>query len=118
MVAYADWPYQSKISFNPDRTKQAQEILFSTKKNVYPPLFFSNSDIKLYSYGTYSRLLFNEYINGKIHQANKDVSLLQKLQTILPRTGLLTIYKLFIRPLLDYACDLWPIFQRIMFPKN
>ena len=27
-----DWAYQWKMSFNPDRTKQAQEIIFSRKK--------------------------------------------------------------------------------------
>ena len=50
-----------------------------------------------------SKLSFNEHINDKIHQANKGVGLLRKLQTILPRNSLLTIYKSFIRPLLDYA---------------
>ena len=39
----------------------------------------------------------------KIHQADKDVRLLRKLQTILPCNCLLTICKSFIRPLLDYA---------------
>ena len=36
-----DWAYQWKMSFNPDRTKQAQEIIFSRKKNAttHPPLF-------------------------------------------------------------------------------
>ena len=49
------------------------------------------------------KLSFYEHINEEIRQANKCVDLLQKLQGILPRTGLLTIYKLFIRHLLDYA---------------
>ena len=46
-----DWAYQWKMSFNPDRTKQAQEIIFSRKKNAttHPPLFFNNSEIKLSS---------------------------------------------------------------------
>ena len=33
----------------------------------------------------------------------KGIGLLQKLQSILPRTSLLTIYKSFIRPYLDYG---------------
>ena len=33
----------------------------------------------------------------------KGIGLLRKLQSILPRTSLLTIYKLFIRPHLDYG---------------
>ena len=99
------------MSFNPDRTKQAQEIIFSRKKNAttHPPLFFSNSEISLCSNRKHlgltldSKFSFNEHINDKIHQANKGAGLLQKLQTILPRNSLLTIYKSFTRPLLDYA---------------
>ena len=39
-----DLAYQLSMSFNPDRTKQAQEIIFSGKKNAarHPPLFFQN----------------------------------------------------------------------------
>ena len=82
-----DWAYQWKMSFNPDRTKQAQEIIFSRKKNAttHPPLFFNNSEIKLSSNQKHlgltldSKLSFNEHINDKIHQANKGVSLLRKV---------------------------------------
>ena len=99
------------MSFNPDRTKQAQEIIFSRKKNAttHPPLFFNNSEIKLSSNQKHlgltldSKLSFNEHINDKIHQANKGVGLLPKLQAFLQRNSLLTIYKSFIRPLLDYT---------------
>ena len=49
------------------------------------------------------KLSFYEHINEEIRQTNKGVNLLQKLQVILTRTGLLTIYKLLIRHLLDYA---------------
>ena len=104
------------MSFNPDRTKQAQEILFSRQKNAitHPPLFFNNSKIKLNSNQKHlgltlcSKLSFNEHINDEIHQSNIGVGLLRKLQTILPRTSLLTIYKSFGSSLLDYAdviCD-------------
>ena len=33
----------------------------------------------------------------------KGIGLLQKQQSVLPRTSLLTIYKSFIRPYLDYG---------------
>ena len=41
-----------------------------------------------------SKLSFNEHINEKTHQTNKDVDLLRKLQTILPRNSLLIIINL------------------------
>ena len=87
LLKIQDWAYQWKMSFNPDRTKQAQEIIFSRKKNAttHPPLFFNNSEIKLSSNQKHlgltldSKLSFNEHINDKIHQANKGVGLLPKL---------------------------------------
>ena len=50
-----------------------------------------------------SKLSFNEHINDTIHHANKGFGLLWKVKTILSCSSLPTIYKLFIRPLLDYA---------------
>ena len=101
------------MSFNPDQTKQAQEILFFRKKNAttHPLPFFINSlfEIKLSSNQKHlgltldSKLSFNEHINDNIHQANKGVGLLRKLQTILPRSSVLTIYKSYIRLLFGYA---------------
>ena len=37
-----------KMSFNPDITKQAQEIIFSRKKNdtSHPSLYFNNTQIQ------------------------------------------------------------------------
>ena len=115
--------------FNPDWTKQAQEIIFSKNATTHPPLFFNNSEIKLSPHQKHlgltidSKLSFNEHINDKIHQANKGVALIWKLLTFLPHNNVLTIYKLFIRP--DDADDdeelflwygwpmkgIWPYFQ-------
>ena len=89
------------MSFNPDWAKQAQEIIFSREKNAttHPTLFLNNSEIKLSSNQKHlglfldSKLSFNENINDKIYQVNKVIGFLQKLQTILPRNSLLTIYK-------------------------
>ena len=48
-------------------------------------------------------LTFNDHTNGKIGEAIKVVDLLRKLQCFLPRSILLTIYKFFVRPQLDYG---------------
>ena len=50
LLKIQDWAYQWKVSFNPDWAKKTQEIIFSRKKNAttHPPLFFNNSEIKLY----------------------------------------------------------------------
>ena len=44
----SEWAYQWKMSFNPDPTKQAEEILFSHKyfRVDHPPLHFNNIEVK------------------------------------------------------------------------
>ena len=43
------WAYQWKMQFNPDRNKQANEVIFSRKTSSnnlsHPPIKFSNDDI-------------------------------------------------------------------------
>ena len=90
---------------------------------MHPPLLFNNSEINLSSNQKHlglalnSKLLFNEHINDTIHQASKGVQLLRKMQAILPRTSLLTIYKLFIRHL-DHAYVIYDQPSNTSFSKN
>ena len=43
-----EWAYQWKMSFNPDASKQAQEVIFSRKNNKphHPTLHFNQSEVK------------------------------------------------------------------------
>ena len=51
-----------------------------------------------------SNLNFSEYLKTIFQKTNKTIGLLLKLQTLLPRAPLIVIiYKLFIRPHLDYV---------------
>ena len=55
-----------------------------------------------------NKLSFNEYIRNEISKATKDIGLLPKLWTILPRRTSSTVYKSLIRPNLDHRdviCD-------------
>ena len=38
--------FQRKISFDPDPTKQAQEVIYSHKKASHPSIYFNNNPIK------------------------------------------------------------------------
>ena len=42
-----NWAFQWKMNFNPDPTKQAQEVIFSrkTKKLSHPLLVFNNGNV-------------------------------------------------------------------------
>ena len=75
-----DRAYQWKMSFNPDRIKHTQEIIFSREKNAitHSPLFSNNPEIKISSNQKHLRLTVDSKLssNDKIHQANKGVGFL------------------------------------------
>ena len=49
------------------------------------------------------KLDFQEHLKNIYSKVNKTIGLLHKLHNILPRLPLLTTYKSFIRPHLDYG---------------
>ena len=103
--------FQWKMLFNPDPSKQAIEISFSHKRdNVsYPSLVFNDNKVQLANSQKHlglildSKLDFNEHIDNKINKCNKVIGIMKRLSLILSRKSLLTIYKSFVRPNLDYA---------------
>ena len=107
----SNWAFQWKMSFNPDPTKQAQEVIFSRKhqKISHPSIYFSNNPIESVSSQKHlgmildNKLNFQERIKNIVTKVNKTIELLQKLQNILPRGSLLTIFQSFVSTLLDFG---------------
>ena len=99
------------MTFNPDLNKQAQEVLFSRKiQNSFQPSLIFNSNIVTQSItqkhlGMFLdiKLNFQEHLKSIFSKVNKTTGLLRNFHHILPRSPLLTIYKSFIRPDLDYG---------------
>ena len=50
-----------------------------------------------------TKLNFQEHLNNIMIKVDKSNGLLRKLQAVLPRPSLITIYKVFIRPHLVYG---------------
>ena len=50
-----------------------------------------------------SNLSYEHHIKSILNKVNKTIGLLRKFQLILPTHSLITIYKNFIRPHLDYG---------------
>ena len=104
------WAYQSKVSFNPDITKQAREF-FSQKENnlSHPILYFNDAQIQRQFVQKHlglfldEKLSFLEYIEVKIKKAKVGVNLMCKLNLSSLRLSLLTVYKCFIRSHLYYG---------------
>ena len=93
------WANKWKMSFNPDPSKQAQEVIFSRKINkVYHLIvLFNNSTVQQISSQKHlgihldEELTFKHHINKKINKANKGIGVIRKLNKILPRSALLAI---------------------------
>ena len=107
-----NWANQWKMSFNPDPTKPAEEILFSHKRRpiTHPPLFFNGVEVKRVSEHKHLGLIldpllnFASHFNEKIAKARKGIGLIKHLQSYLPTSALDQIYKMCVRSHLDY-CD-------------
>ena len=105
------WAYSWKMSFNPDPSKQATEIVFSKKRSdiQLPTLRFNNNILTPTNSHKHlgmildSKLNFNNHLSDKICKANKGIGIIRRLYKFLPRASLINIYKAFVRPHLDYG---------------
>ena len=123
----AEWAFQWKMQFNPDLKKQAQGNIFSRKtleaqgnifsrktlESVYSAVQFNDSAVacvnikKQVDLFLNEKLKFSHHIKEKLDKAMKGVSVIKKLSNVPPRHTLVTIYKSFVRPHLDYG-DICP----------
>ena len=117
------WVHHWKMSFNPDPSKQAVEVHFSCKINPVDisPIYFNNLAIDSCETHKYLGLLldkmltFNRHVEEMILKANKGIGLIDRLRRYLQRNSLLTIYKVFIRPHLDYGDVLYDYPEKCIF---
>ena len=65
-----------------------------------------------------TKLDFQEHLKDKLNKMSKTIGLLRKLQKILTRPPLLTIYKSFIRPHLDYGDIIYDKAYNSSFHQN
>jgi len=103
------WANQWKMQFNPDITKQAIEVIFSSKykKVFHPPLVFGGIPVarekstKHLGFYLDEKLSFKIHITESIKKAMKGISLLKFLTRYLDRSKLDITYKLYVRPHLE-----------------
>ena len=108
-----EWAYQWKMSFNPDPTKPAEEVLFSQKLNSpgHPPIYFNDIEVKRVSDHKHlglnfdPKLSFIKHISEKIGIARKGIGIIKHLAPYLPLKSRDQIFKMHVRPHLDY-CDI------------
>lgn len=111
LAEITNWAWQWKMLFNPSISKQAVEVLFSNKKNksIFPPLNFNGIPVKQVDETQHlgmildRNLYFNNHLENKIAKANQGLGVMIQLKKWLSFRVLETIYKLYVRPHLDYG---------------
>ena len=99
------------MSFNPDLQKQPVEMIFSKKRNKtdHPVILFNHTPVKKVEEHKHlglvldSKLSFSAHIKTAITKSRRGIGLLRYLSKYLIRHTLNEIYKLYIRPHLDYG---------------
>ena len=99
------------MNFNPDPTKQTQDVISSQKlKNTnHPGLILNHNTVSLTESQKHlgivleSRLDFKEPLEIIFKKVSKTIGLLHELQNLLPEKSLTTVYKSLIRLHMDYV---------------
>ena len=111
MKKISEWAHHWKMIFNSDPRKQAMEVYFSRKLNQGSPLPLDFNDNTVQTVDMHNhlglsldkKLDFNIHIKNKINKCNKIIGIMERLSLSISRDSLPTLYKLFVRPHLDYA---------------
>ena len=85
------WDEQWKMAFNPDPTKQAQEVVFSKKhrESFHPNLYFNKFVVEKVQTQKHlglkldKKLSFKEHLKDKFAKVNRGIGILKKTERIL-----------------------------------
>ena len=105
------WAYQWKMQFNPDKNKQAIQVIFSHRKSkpIHPLLIFNGSEVATLDGHTHlgfffdSRLSFLRHIKEIIMKARRGLGIIRFMSKYVSRDVLDQMYNLYVRPHLDYG---------------
>ena len=123
----SQWAHDWKMSFNPDPQKQAVELLLSKKRNGkdHPVVVFNDIPVKKVEEHKHLRLIldtklsFSAHIKAAISKTRKGIGLLKYHSKYLPRHTLNELYKLYLRPHLDYGDVIYLIPSKVCeFSQN
>ena len=107
----SEWAYQWEMQFNPDINKQTVQVIFSQKKNksIHPSLFFNEAPVVMKDEQKHlgmildSALNFHSHVKEKIVNAHRGTGVICYLSKYVSRDVLDQMYKLHVRPHLDYG---------------
>ena len=113
------------MSFNPDTSKQAQEIIFSrkTKKILHPLLHFNNSIVLQTPYQKHlgiflnAWLIFEEHLKVITTKVNKTIALFAEIAKSFAKIGINDYVQSFCETTFRLWCNLWRSLQRNISPE-
>ena len=100
---------ENELQVRPSKTSSGGNFSRKITKTNHPTLIFNNNPVHQFALQKHRgmvldcKLNFEEHLKTIVKKINKTIGLLRKFQNLLPRKSLLTIYKSFIRPYLDYG---------------
>ena len=105
------WSKKWLMSFNPDKT----EIMIFSNRSVPENLDFSFNGKSVPITTSHKHLgvtfsndaKWNNHVDNIKSSVSKHLNILRKLKYRLSRTNLDKLYLVYIRPLFEYACELW-----------
>jgi hypothetical protein len=99
------------MSFNPDKT---EIMLFKNVENSTNLYFYFDgkliplpSDHKNLGITFIEEEKWNKHVENLIKSVSKHISILRKLKYRLNRKNLEKLYLIYIRPIFEYACEVW-----------
>ena len=106
--AVAQWGDTWKIRFEPSKC-QALTVDHHRPPRNLPPIMSvaEESEIKLLGVIFYKQLLFSKHLQAVATKANQRLHLLYKAAPLLGSSGRATVYKAFVRPIMEYCCLPW-----------
>lgn len=111
LVNISNWSKQWLVKLNPDKT----EIMYFSTRNAPDDLCFTVGDSRIYPVESHRHLgvilsadcKWTKHIDMIAEKASKQIAVLRKLKFQVSRGFLENIYLVFIRPLLEYSCEVW-----------
>ena len=117
--------FQWKMNFNPDTTNQVQDVIFSRKlQNTNQRcLIFIHNTVNLTKSQKHLRVGLDSRLDQYhpeiiFKKVNGTIGFLRKLQNLLPRKSLITVYKSFIGPHLGYDDIIFAQFDNASFHRK
>ena len=99
------------MQFNPDPLKQVVQVIFSVKKVKpnHPPIYLNRKEVVAKTEQKYlgfirdTQLNFNAHLKEVIGKATRDIGVIKFMSRYVTRDVLDQMYKLYVRPHLDYG---------------